>query len=132
MPHKQGRLSVRVFVLLFAMMLLPFAAGAQMPCSYDCLARGGLPEICDMQCGGSVVRPTSQRTQANENQDDAPKKSTRQVEPYRSAYDFDDEGDAAGDGSSASGGKNVYFSCIKECRDAGNKLQDCRALCSED
>lgn len=124
---------MRLFVLLFAVMLLPFAASAQMPCSYDCLARGGLPEICDMQCGGSIERPTSQKEQAEENRGAVPKKSTRQVEPYHSAYDFDEEYDAGeGDGSSASGGGRAYFSCIKECRDAGNKLQDCRTLCSED
>jgi hypothetical protein len=127
---------VRLFIVLFVVLLFtPFENKADVACQYDCLAKGGLPEICDSKCGVSRTVSRSSQEQEGDEEGDSPRKAKKQVEKYRGDYDYDyeEKGEVSkGGGSSASGGGNTYFTCIKECRDAGNKLQDCRSLCSED
>ncbi len=123
---------MRLFTVLLAVLLfLPFESRADVACQYDCLAKGGLPEICDSKCGISQQQRVgaAERIDASEGDEDMP----AMLDNYRRTENPGQKKEASeGNGSSASGGGSPYFTCIKECRDAGNKLQDCRTLCSED
>jgi hypothetical protein len=105
---------MRYLLLCLGLLLFPLGLQAgDVACQYDCLAKGGLPEICDSKCG-IVQRNVEDPDQSQPSADTPPpSKSTPKTSKVHADADVED----------------YDFACIKKCRDAGNKLKDCKSLC---